>query len=196
VIGIKGWARSFRTLYFIGFSERLVELLRQHTPIQELRIAISRSQRQRACRRHGIRHGRLSSEDQSPGDPRLRCSGMVTMTLADEAQYLLTKHTRQLFDMDGTIIDSTPAIIKYWLQMGENIGVDGNGTQSMTLCHQSLIQPPFTAFILKRADHRRLPEILKTSHGRRSIDVLSILAPNLANWDCKLPPWPSHTHES
>jgi glycerol 3-phosphatase-1 len=50
------------------------------------------------------------------------------MTLADEAQYLLTKHTRQLFDMDGTIIDSTPAIIKYWLQMGENIGVDGNGT--------------------------------------------------------------------
>jgi hypothetical protein len=37
-------------------------------------------------------------------------------------------------------------------------------------------------------------EILKTSHGRRSIDVLSILAPDKANWDCKLPPhsWPTH----
>jgi glycerol 3-phosphatase-1 len=39
----------------------------------------------------------------------------------------LTNRVRQLFDMDGTIIDSTPAIIKYWLQMGKDIGVDGNG---------------------------------------------------------------------
>jgi beta-phosphoglucomutase-like phosphatase (HAD superfamily) len=37
--------------------------------------------------------------------------------------------------MDGTIIDSTPAIIKYWLQMGENIGVDGNGTLNTDLYH-------------------------------------------------------------
>lgn len=29
-------------------------------------------------------------------------------------------------------------------------------------------------------------EILKTSHGRRSIDVLGILAPSLATWDCKI----------
>ena len=28
--------------------------------------------------------------------------------------------------------------------------------------------------------------ILATSHGRRSIDVLQIYAPELANWACKL----------
>lgn len=33
-----------------------------------------------------------------------------------------------LFDMDGTIIDSTPAIVKYWHQVGREIGVDGDST--------------------------------------------------------------------
>lgn len=61
-----------------------------------------------------------------------------------------------LFDMDGTIIDSTPAIVAYWRQLGKEIGVDGD-------------------------------YILETSHGRRSVDVLAIHAPHLANWDyvCK-----------
>lgn len=31
-----------------------------------------------------------------------------------------------LFDMDGTIIDSTDAIVKYWRQLGREIGVDGD----------------------------------------------------------------------
>jgi hypothetical protein len=31
-------------------------------------------------------------------------------------------------------------------------------------------------------------EILATSHGRRSIDVLKDLSPEKANWDCPLPP--------
>ncbi|CAK4032256.1 probable glycerol-3-phosphate phosphatase (glycerol-1-phosphatase) [Lecanosticta acicola] len=57
-----------------------------------------------------------------------------------------------LFDMDGTIIDSTAAIVKHWQQIGEEIGVPGD-------------------------------EILKTSHGRRSIDVLALLAPQRATWD-------------
>ncbi|KAF2002808.1 HAD-like protein [Amniculicola lignicola CBS 123094] len=57
-----------------------------------------------------------------------------------------------LFDMDGTIIDSTDAVIKHWERIGREIGVD--------------------------------PEvILATSHGRRSIDVLNIHEPKLANWD-------------
>lgn len=56
--------------------------------------------------------------------------------------------------MDGTIIDSTNAIVKHWHQIGKEIGVD--------------------------------PEvILATSHGRRSIDVLSILEPSRANWECE-----------
>lgn len=57
-----------------------------------------------------------------------------------------------LFDMDGTIIDSTDAVIKYWHQQGRNIGVDGD-------------------------------EILRMAHGRRSMDVLGILAPDRANWE-------------
>ena len=57
-----------------------------------------------------------------------------------------------LFDMDGTIIDSTAAIEKHWQQLGREIGVPGD-------------------------------EILKTSHGRRSIDVLAMLAPERANWE-------------
>ncbi|KAF1840819.1 HAD-like protein [Cucurbitaria berberidis CBS 394.84] len=57
-----------------------------------------------------------------------------------------------LFDMDGTIIDSTDAVVKHWQQIGKEIGVN--------------------------------PEvILATSHGRRSIDVLQIYEPRLANWD-------------
>ncbi|KAF2211521.1 hypothetical protein CERZMDRAFT_42983 [Cercospora zeae-maydis SCOH1-5] len=57
-----------------------------------------------------------------------------------------------LFDMDGTIIDSTAAIEQHWQQLGREIGVSGD-------------------------------EILQTSHGRRSIDVLAILAPERANWE-------------
>ncbi|CAK7268101.1 DL-glycerol-3-phosphatase [Sporothrix epigloea] len=57
-----------------------------------------------------------------------------------------------LFDMDGTIIDSTDAVVKHWHTVGNEIGV--------------------------------APEvILETSHGRRSIDILKILAPEKANWD-------------
>lgn len=57
-----------------------------------------------------------------------------------------------LFDMDGTIIDSTPAIVDFWMDLGKEIGVPGD-------------------------------KILETSHGRRTIDVLGLLAPHLANWD-------------
>lgn len=57
-----------------------------------------------------------------------------------------------LFDMDGTIIDSTDAIVKYWHALGKEIGVPGE-------------------------------QILETSHGRRTIDVLGLLAPKLATWD-------------
>ncbi|KAF2131405.1 HAD-like protein [Dothidotthia symphoricarpi CBS 119687] len=57
-----------------------------------------------------------------------------------------------LFDMDGTIIDSTDAIVKHWHRIGKEIGVDPD-------------------------------VILATSHGRRSIDVLQIYEPKLANWE-------------
>ncbi|KAK4659637.1 DL-glycerol-3-phosphatase [Podospora pseudocomata] len=57
-----------------------------------------------------------------------------------------------LFDMDGTIIDSTAAVEKHWEGIGNDIGVS--------------------------------PEIiLQTSHGRRTIDMLKILAPEKATWE-------------
>ncbi|KAJ1333946.1 glycerol-1-phosphatase [Microdochium nivale] len=57
-----------------------------------------------------------------------------------------------LFDMDGTIIDSTAAVVKHWNTVGKEIGVDP-------------------------------AVILETSHGRRSIDMLKVLAPEKANWE-------------
>ncbi|KAK4110513.1 HAD-like protein [Canariomyces notabilis] len=57
-----------------------------------------------------------------------------------------------LFDMDGTIIDSTDAVVKHWETIGKEIGVDPK-------------------------------VILQTSHGRRSIDTLQMLAPEKANWE-------------
>ncbi|KAH6898332.1 HAD-like domain-containing protein [Thelonectria olida] len=57
-----------------------------------------------------------------------------------------------LFDMDGTIIDSTDAVVKHWEAIGKEIGVDP-------------------------------AVILETSHGRRSIDILKILAPEKATWE-------------
>ncbi|KAK4201847.1 DL-glycerol-3-phosphatase [Triangularia verruculosa] len=57
-----------------------------------------------------------------------------------------------LFDMDGTIIDSTAAVERHWEGIGSDIGVS--------------------------------PEIiLQTSHGRRTIDMLRILAPEKATWE-------------
>ncbi|OIW34755.1 DL-glycerol-3-phosphatase 1 [Coniochaeta ligniaria NRRL 30616] len=57
-----------------------------------------------------------------------------------------------LFDMDGTIIDSTEAVEKHWHTIGDEIGADPK-------------------------------VILQTSHGRRTIDMLKILAPEKATWE-------------
>ncbi|KAF2842429.1 glycerol-3-phosphate phosphatase-like protein [Patellaria atrata CBS 101060] len=69
-----------------------------------------------------------------------------------EAPAVVHSFSGLLFDMDGTIIDSTNAIIKYWSRIGNQIGIDPD-------------------------------VILATSHGRRSIDVLGLHDPKLANWD-------------
>ncbi|QUC17740.1 uncharacterized protein UV8b_01981 [Ustilaginoidea virens] len=57
-----------------------------------------------------------------------------------------------LFDMDGTIIDSTAAIVKHWHSIATELALDPQ-------------------------------EILKTSHGRRSIDVVGMMAPHKATWE-------------
>lgn len=77
-----------------------------------------------------------------------------------------------LFDMDGTIIDSTAAVVQHWHSIGKEIGIDGDGKFRSG----------------RRAEHQLITNIviLQTSHGRRSIDVLNELKPELANWDCML----------
>ncbi|KAI9735192.1 MAG: hypothetical protein M1834_001782 [Cirrosporium novae-zelandiae] len=57
-----------------------------------------------------------------------------------------------LFDNDGTLIDSTAAIVKHWHRIGEELGLDPE-------------------------------EVLKTSHGRRSVDTLKLLVPEKATWE-------------
>ncbi|KAM6484896.1 2-deoxyglucose-6-phosphate phosphatase [Trichoderma sp. SZMC 28011] len=57
-----------------------------------------------------------------------------------------------LFDMDGTIVDTTKAITKHWNAIANELDVDAS-------------------------------VIMRTSHGRRCIDVLKIIAPEKASWE-------------
>ncbi|KAG8533300.1 uncharacterized protein KY384_002083 [Bacidia gigantensis] len=57
-----------------------------------------------------------------------------------------------LSDFDGTIIDSTDAIVKYWQMVSQDLDVD-------------------------------YKEIIKTAHGRRSIDTLKQYDPTKATWE-------------
>ncbi|KAH7134293.1 HAD-like domain-containing protein [Dactylonectria macrodidyma] len=57
-----------------------------------------------------------------------------------------------LIDLDGTLIDSTEAVVRHWADVGKLIGVN--------------------------------PQvILESSHGRRSLDVLNIVASEFATWE-------------
>lgn len=83
---------------------------------------------------------------------------MGSIQAPEGTQYTFTAPVQQvvldgfLFDMDGTIIDSTKAIEMHWATIGKEIGVN--------------------------------PElILRTSHGRRSIDTLKIHCPEKANME-------------
>ncbi|KAK4190518.1 glycerol-3-phosphate phosphatase [Podospora australis] len=72
-----------------------------------------------------------------------------------------------LFDMDGTIIESTPAVIKHWTAIGNEIGV----------------QPEVILEEVQATSFDFWSVHLTTSHGRRTIDVLKILSPEKANWE-------------
>ncbi|EWY83507.1 glycerol 3-phosphatase 1 [Fusarium oxysporum NRRL 32931] len=57
-----------------------------------------------------------------------------------------------LVDLDGTLTDSTEAVVKHWADVGKRINVGPR-------------------------------VILEMSHGRRSLDVLQVIAPDFATWD-------------
>jgi hypothetical protein len=79
-----------------------------------------------------------------------------------------------LFDMDGTIIDSTNAIVKHWeMHVAPHVQV-----------HQ-LHQLTCAANRIGRQYGVDPKVILATSHGRRSIDVFKQIDPSRATWDCK-----------
>jgi hypothetical protein len=81
-----------------------------------------------------------------------------------------------LFDMDGTLVDSTSAVVKHWhtwVLSGRHQKKD-----SSRLADEALARRIGTEIGVD-------PDlILQTSHGRRSIDTLKVIAPEKANWDC------------
>lgn len=83
-----------------------------------------------------------------------------------------------LWDMDGTIIDSTPAIEKHWHTYVA-------ARQPVPRAQLASDRRPANMLCRIGNEIGVDPEtILKTSHGRRSIDTLKILAPERANWEC------------
>lgn len=70
-----------------------------------------------------------------------------------------------LFDMDGTIIDSTDAIVKYWRRLGKEIGVDGDCKFKTTLPSPRAVQ---YLIALRHSGDISWPE-----KRRRSCDTLS-----------------------
>ena len=81
-----------------------------------------------------------------------------------------------LLDMDGTIVDSTDAIVKHWHK-----------------CDSSLPQVPYEGMFSILTDVFRIGKelgvdptvILQSSHGRRSIDTIQLYDPSKANWECE-----------
>ena len=105
-----------------------------------------------------------------------------------------------LFDLDGTIIDSTEAITKHWqryallllhMQAYEQSPSSRHVVGEVKVPSIPLSQPPAERFELNVSERlgRELgfdaETLLRTSHGRRSIDTLRILAPDKATWECK-----------
>lgn len=69
----------------------------------------------------------------------------------------------------GTIIDSTEAVVKNWQRYVEVLA-SVRHAHTIRIGREIGVDPEV---------------ILATSHGRRSIDVLQIYEPKLANWECK-----------
>ncbi|KAK6359824.1 hypothetical protein TWF696_000960 [Orbilia brochopaga] len=75
---------------------------------------------------------------------------MDTGVTSPSAETATVHFTAILSDMDGTIFDSTAAVVRHWTRIANELEI-----------------PPSA--------------ILSTSHGRRTIDILRIHAPHLAN---------------
>jgi len=83
-----------------------------------------------------------------------------------------------LFDMDGTIIDSTLAIINHWTEQAPLITTKAEANR-IRIAQEIGVDPNV---------------ILESSHGRRTIDVLKDYDESKANWECKgvfssIQPW-------
>jgi hypothetical protein len=79
-----------------------------------------------------------------------------------------------LSDMDGTLIDSTNAVVRHWQRfVNHAYSSASNVSEILTIMHrignEYGIDPN---------------AILATSHGRRSIDVFQQIDPARATWDC------------
>jgi glycerol-1-phosphatase len=81
-----------------------------------------------------------------------------------------------LFDLDGTLTDSTNGIVQYWTRLDQFFG------SHMYMAKQTgLIDSSFGSEL--GVDPK---VILETAHGRRTIDTLKIFCPERANWESEI----------
>lgn len=97
-----------------------------------------------------------------------------------------------LLDLDGTIVDSTAAIVKHWHKSVSLCPLSGLAA-AVKLCHPSMSQGSdsdscFSPRQVRLGDELGVDPnvILASSHGRRSIDTLQMYDPSKANWECQL----------
>lgn len=75
-----------------------------------------------------------------------------------------------IFDLDGTLIDTTPLVVKYWTEFAKQHNLDADQVQFQ--CELKLDFFFFTVLSFL--------QILATSHGRRTIETLERWTPELA----------------
>jgi hypothetical protein len=79
-----------------------------------------------------------------------------------------------LSDMDGTLIDSTNAVVRHWQRfVNHAYSSASNVNEILTTMHRIGNEYGIDPNV-----------ILATSHGRRSIDVFQQIDPARATWDC------------
>src|SRR4051812_14432725 len=76
--------------------------------------------------------------------------------------------------MDGTLIDSTNAVVRHWQRLV-------NDAYSSALNVKEILT---TMYRIGKEYNIDPNVILATSHGRRSIDVFEQIDPARATWDC------------
>lgn len=79
-----------------------------------------------------------------------------------------------LLDLDGTLVDSTNAVVKHWHKSVDSAALQDVNMPSMLMFDRIGKEVGVDPNV-----------ILASAHGRRSIDTLQLYDPSKANWDCQ-----------